>query len=103
MTGVQTCALPISDNPLGGLGQLLLNEELRFPVGYSQRINFSLFVDAGNVDLNGFTLGGLRPSYGAGLFYLSPVGPLRFEYGRQFSPRGNEPTGVFHFAIGRAF
>ncbi len=42
-------------------------------------------------------------SVGLGIRYQSPIGPLRFEYGRNMNPRAGDPGGTFHFSIGFPF
>jgi outer membrane protein assembly factor BamA len=42
-------------------------------------------------------------SFGLGLRYQSPVGPLRLEYGRNVNPRPGDPAGTVHFSIGFPF
>jgi outer membrane protein assembly factor BamA len=66
--------------PLGGNGLLLLNAEYRFPIAGT--LGGALFVDAGNVYAsNTIRWDDLRYAVGAGIRYLSPVGPLRLDVG----------------------
>ena len=48
-------------------------------------------------------LANLRTSWGFGLRWFSPLGPLRFEYGFPFSPLPYEDTRRFEFTIGNFF
>jgi outer membrane protein insertion porin family len=64
-----------------------------------------LFTDVGNVfrAIDDFRPGQIKGSVGLGLRYSTPIGPIRFDYGRKLDPQGNEATGRFHFSIGQAF
>jgi outer membrane protein insertion porin family len=45
----------------------------------------------------------LRTSWGFGIRWFSPLGPLRFEWGFPFKPLPYEETSVFEFTIGNFF
>jgi outer membrane protein insertion porin family len=45
----------------------------------------------------------LRTSWGMGIRWFSPMGPLRFEWGFPFKPLPYEETSVFEFTIGNFF
>lgn len=89
----------------------LLNAEVR--VMATEGFGFVLFSDAGRVwlDENEQILinqpDQLRPparaSYGAGIRYGTPVGPLRIDYGLKINRRPGESRGELHFNIGHAF
>lgn len=49
------------------------------------------------------TLAKLRTSYGAGIRWFSPLGPLRFEWGFPINPLPYEQKSVFQFTIGNFF
>jgi outer membrane protein assembly complex protein YaeT len=94
---------PITGEPVGGEAVFLINEELRFPLF----ANFKgvLFYDAGNVyfsleDLDPFDL---RHVIGVGLRVNTPIGPLRFEYGRKLDREEGESSGEFFVSIGQPF
>lgn len=91
--------------PLGGEGLLLVNQELRFKLW--RQIGAVVFYDAGNIFLDAGDLS-LDPSdwrhvLGAGLRYETPIGPLRFEYGRKLDREAGESSGEFFIAIGAPF
>lgn len=67
--------------PVGGNGLLLFNVEYRFPIFGS--LHGAVFVDGGNVwrDYASVDFDQLRYAAGAGVRYLTPVGPLRFDVG----------------------
>ncbi len=76
---------------VGGSSIAGLNAEWRFPIAGD--FGGQIFYDATQLWGDGtFHLGfegnrGLRQSVGFGIRYLTPVGPLRFEYGRVLHPR----------------
>ena len=45
----------------------------------------------------------MRTSWGFGIRWFSPLGPLRFEYGFPFKPLPYEESKVFEFTIGNFF
>ena len=45
----------------------------------------------------------LRTSWGFGIRWFSPLGPLRFEWGFPFKPLPYEESSVFEFTIGNFF
>ena len=90
--------------PIGGNGLLETSVELRFPL----RGNFrgAAFVDAGNVwdEAGEISPGDLEYTPGAGIRYLTPIGPIRLDVARRTS--NDEPflpRWVFHISIGNAF
>lgn len=88
--------------PTGGTSMALFNAELRFMP--TQGFGFVLFSDAGNVWLGqAVKLDDLRASYGAGIRYGTPVGPLRIDYGQKIHRRPGESPGELHFNIGHTF
>lgn len=87
----------------GGTFMLIGNAEWRIPVAGGFEV--ALFVDAGNVwasptDVN---LGAIRTGAGIGLHYLTPVGPLRVEYGLKLDRKPGEDAGAFAFSVGYPF
>jgi len=111
--------------PIGGNLSYHQNLELEFPIIEKVGIRGVLFTDAGNAwnleqvycnAAQGATSGvtdpcfhgassvfRLRTSYGAGVRWFSPLGPLRFEWGFPFSPLPWEETNVFEFTISNFF
>jgi len=88
--------------PTGGDSMLLFNAEYRWNV--TKSFGLVLFSDAGNVwigqDLH---IDDLRASYGAGIRYGTPIGPLRIDYGQKIHRRPGESPGEIHFNIGHTF
>jgi outer membrane protein insertion porin family len=111
---------------IGGNLMYFQNLELEFPILDKVGIRGVLFTDAGNAwNLEGVycdatqgnvrfdavspcfdglsSLANLRTSYGFGIRWFSPLGPLRFEWGFPFDPLPYEETSVFEFTIGNFF
>ncbi len=88
--------------PTGGDGMIQLNAEMRLNTAESGGLVF--FTDAGNVWVQqAIHLNDLRASYGMGLRYNTPVGPIRVDYGQKIHRRTGESPGELHFSIGHAF
>ncbi|HEY5673723.1 MAG TPA: BamA/TamA family outer membrane protein, partial [Malonomonas sp.] len=88
----------------GGEKMAYFNFEYLFPIYKSLGIKGLLFYDTGNAWLDSETyFSDMRNSVGAGIRWLSPLGPLRFEWGYNLSPRDDEKQSVFEFSIGTVF
>lgn len=89
--------------PAGGNGFLIANVDLRFPLFGA--LGGTLFYDTGNVwaDWRDIDPGDFRDGVGAGLRYLSPIGPLRFEVGWPLDRLPGDETPVFHLSLGYTF
>lgn len=100
--GPEAKALDGTVTPLGGESMVVFNAEVRL----SQTEGFGLvfFADAGNVwSDRSIKLSDLRASYGMGIRYNTPVGPLRLDYGQKIHRRSGESPGELHFNIGNMF
>jgi outer membrane protein insertion porin family/translocation and assembly module TamA len=97
--------------PIGGHTMLEGSSEIRLPVW--GKIGAVAFLDYGNVwaDSWGFELNDLRYAAGPGLRYVTPIGPLRVDFGYQLNPTEDlridgelqERRWRVHFSIGQAF
>ena len=87
----------------GGNAMLIANAEWRLPVASGFEV--ALFVDVGNTwaDPTYINLSQVRTGAGIGLHYLTPVGPLRLEYGIKLDRKPGEDAGAFAFAVGYPF
>jgi outer membrane protein assembly complex protein YaeT len=87
----------------GGAGLLLFNVEWRQRL--TGGLGAALFFDDGNTwdDWRKVNLGEIRPGIGVGLFYMTPVGPVRVDYGVKLDKKPFETLGVFNFSVGYAF
>ncbi len=90
--------------PTGGLSQVEMSIEVRTQIFFS--LGTAIFVDAGNVDAKSgaFNPGSLKYAVGAGLRYLSPVGPVRFDVGYRLSDDSTVEKRIrYHMSLGQAF
>jgi outer membrane protein insertion porin family len=115
--------------PLGGNMQIIFNSEVEFPLFKKVGISGVLFFDMGNAynledrycsglqrqnpqisikfdpcfrAAESLTTG-LRKSVGFGFRWISPIGPLRFEWGIPLDAQVGEDPLVFEFTIGNFF
>jgi outer membrane protein assembly factor BamA len=91
--------------PIGGQALFVLNQELRFPLPFWDRLYGGVFYDAGNVWglSSGLDLTNLRHNVGAGVRVMFPFGPVRLDWARVLGPRDGEPRSRWQFALGHAF
>jgi outer membrane protein insertion porin family len=89
--------------PSGGLFSMVYNLELQFNVFK----NFQVvgFLDSGIVidNMSQFNLHNFREGIGPGVRYLTPVGPIRLEYGFKINPRAGESIGRLTASFGYFF
>ncbi len=93
---------------IGGNRRFNLNNELYLPVpgaNLDRTLRFFLYADAGNVwgENEAMTLSSLRASAGAGVSWISPVGPLKLSYGTPIRKRPEDRIQRLQFQIGTAF
>ena len=90
---------------IGGDKFVQANVEYIFPLLKKAGMSGVVFFDAGNVYSSDGTIdfGDLRESYGAGIRWYSPMGPIRIEYGFKINPQDGEAPGKWEFAMGSAF
>ena len=110
--------------PIGGNLQFYYNLELEFPIIQQVGIRGVVFTDGGNAwnledryctagappvsydashDACRLDLFDIRTSWGFGIRWISPLGPLRFEWGIPFQRRPWEQEIDFQFTIGNFF
>jgi outer membrane protein insertion porin family len=97
---------PNTGELIGGNKELVANLEYLFPIVGEIGFKGVLFFDAGNSWAQGswpFMDQGLWAAYGVGIRWYSPMGPLRFEWGRNLDRREGQPKSVMEFTIGTAF
>lgn len=92
---------------IGGDRALFANVECLVPLPFLERMNINVvgFFDAGNAwnaADNPFT-DEVKMGFGVGVRWLSPMGPLRLDYGWKVIPEKGRPRGVFGFAMGQLF
>ncbi|MCK9419467.1 MAG: outer membrane protein assembly factor BamA [Nitrospirae bacterium] len=98
---------PMDDalNLWGGNRELIYNIEYTFPIVPAARVKGVLFYDIGKAFDNYETVkfSELRQTYGWGFWWLSPIGPLRFEWGKIIKERPDDQASKFEFSIGTLF
>jgi outer membrane protein insertion porin family len=88
---------------------LVGNIELTFPLpgtGYDRTLRIFTFFDGGNVwgtEGNSTGANGLRYSYGTGLEWISPIGPLKLDFGLPLIKHAGDQYQKFQFQIGTSF
>ncbi len=103
---------PVTDsngNPVkfvfGGDKMMVINAELEHPIVEAVGLKFVAFFDAGNAYGEGanISLNNVRMDWGLGIRWISPMGPLRFEWGFPIDREAGEQKSVFNFTIGHFF
>jgi outer membrane protein insertion porin family len=91
--------------PIGGSSQVIVNNEIIFPIVQGIGLKGVVFVDAGNAysGQERFSLDETRFSAGGGVRWLSPVGPLRVELGQPFNTGPYDEESLFSFSFGGPF
>ncbi len=92
-------------NRLGGNKELIFNAEYTFPIVPAARLKGVLFYDMGKAfdDSEPIRIQQLRHSFGWGFWWLSPIGPLRFEWGYIVNSKPTDQRSMFEFSIGTLF
>ncbi len=92
----------IQSDPIGGSRQLIVNNEIIFPIVEQLGLKGVVFVDAGNawLDTDGYDFGNLRYAVGGGLRWQSPLGPIRIELGIPLNRHQHEKASIVLFSFG---
>lgn len=100
----KNCGRIIRRDFIGGSHQLIINNELIFPLVKSLGLKGVIFFDAGNAfsAARGIDFGEMRLSAGGGIRWRSPIGPLRIEVGIPLNKRPGDDTQTIQFAFGGA-
>lgn len=92
--------------PVGGKQLFILNSEVRFPLGIMKALGGVVFYDGGNVysaiNLNNF-VNNYSNTVGFGIRYATPIGPVRFDLGRNLNPVPGISPWQYYITIGQAF
>ena len=96
---------PTYGHTIGGEKMMVFNAEVAFPILRDEGLYGVAFYDMGNVwtKEQKYSISDVKKSYGAGLRYLSPMGPFRIEYGRTINPEPGESKGQWEFTMGSMF
>ena len=93
------------NQPTGGQSKIVINGEYTFPVpgsGVDKTLRLFTFVDGGNAFGENMNLV-LNYSYGMGISWISPLGPLKFSYGIPYKPYPTANVQRLQFQVGTAF
>jgi outer membrane protein insertion porin family len=90
-------------NFIGGRRMFIMNIELTFPIGPIPGLYGVLFHDEGNSYDKRIDLTNLKKSYGAGIRWVTPMGPLRLEYAKVINPKEWEESSRWEFSLGGFF
>ncbi len=110
--GFQQSTLGPSDSTnslyLGGPKKIVMNAELLAPfpgAGNDRTLRFFAFTDVGRAfgENEKISLSELRSSYGVGLSWISPMGPLRFSYAMPMRRQVTDKIQRLQFQIGTSF
>jgi outer membrane protein insertion porin family len=95
----------IDGDIVGGDKELIFNVEFLFPLIREARIKGVLFFDAGRAfdEEERIRFSQLRTSIGFGMRWISPIGPLRLEWGYLLDREPGEGKGQLEFSIGTLF
>jgi len=91
--------------PTGGQSKIVSNLEYTFPVsgsGVDKTLRLFTFVDSGNAFGDNINLV-LKYSYGLGLSWISPLGPLKFSYAIPYKSQPTDHIQRLQFQVGTAF
>jgi outer membrane protein insertion porin family len=88
---------------IGGNIMWFTNVEYHFPIVKQGGLRGIIFYDAGNVYENEWDFTDIKKSVGAGLRWLSPMGPMRLEWGYVIDPQPGEDTSNWEFSMGGNF
>ncbi len=92
--------------PVGGRELFILNSEIRFPLGVMKNLGGVLFYDGGNVysaiNFRNF-VDNYTNTFGIGLRYATPIGPVRFDIGHNVNPVTGIKSTQYFITLGQAF
>ncbi|PYV63783.1 MAG: hypothetical protein DMG95_05940 [Acidobacteria bacterium] len=102
-TSTQCANVPV---PVGGRELFILNSELRFPLGIMKNLGGVVFYDGGNVysaiSFRNF-MDNYTNTFGLGLRYATPIGPVRFDIGHNINPVTGIKSTQYFITLGQAF
>ena len=92
----------------GGTKKINFNAEVLSPLpggGSDKTLRVYAFLDAGGLygAEESIQFGDLRSSYGVGISWISPVGPLRLAFARPIKQLTNDRIQTLQFQIGSSF
>ncbi len=96
---------PATGDRIGGERMAYMQNEAIFPLIKSMGLSGVVFYDLGNVwrQKQGYDFSRLKTSVGLGIRWISPIGPLRIEWGYKLNPKPGESRSHWEFRIGGIF
>jgi len=96
---------PVTGEKIGGGKMWYYNLEYIFPLLKDAGLRGVTFFDAGNVygENSNWDFSDIKKSVGFGFRWLSPMGPLRLEWGYNLSPTSYEQHSNWDFSMGGSF
>ena len=94
-----------NDDPIGGSKRIVGNAEFLFPfpgLSSDKSVRVSAFVDTGMVS-DSFDGSAFRSSYGIGVLWVSPLGPLKISAAQPLGDKPGDRKERFQFTFGSAF
>ncbi len=88
---------------IGGTKELIFNTEYIFPIFPDLKLKGVVFFDAGNSYDTTEPIGSLRYTTGTGVRWISPLGPIRVEWGYNLQRRPGENSNKIEFTFGSFF
>jgi outer membrane protein insertion porin family len=88
---------------IGGEKMVVFNSELIFPLSTEIGLRGAVFYDAGKGFDEYREFGKFRHSVGLGIRWLSPIGPIRVDWGYNLDPQDDEKRAVWDFTVGTQF
>jgi translocation and assembly module TamA len=87
---------------VGGRSSILFSGEARYRL--NDQFGLVAFVDAGSVSDEIYpTFGDVKVGVGAGVRYLTPVGPIRLDVAVPLQPEDDDPSVAVYVGLGQAF
>ncbi|MDI6801182.1 MAG: outer membrane protein assembly factor BamA [Thermodesulfovibrionales bacterium] len=94
----------INGEPIGGERELIFNAEYIFPIVAELKFKGIVFFDAGKAYSSGEAFGSdIKYTTGAGIRWVSPMGPIRVEWGYNLNRKAGESSNKVEFTFGTFF
>lgn len=94
----------VNSQPFGGLTELIFNTEYIFPISTEYKFKGLVFFDSGRAYGSNETFGtNLDYTSGFGIRWVSPMGPIRVEWGYNLNRKPGEASSKVGFTFGAAF
>lgn len=90
-------------DPIGGTSELIFNIEYIFPIVTEMKLKGVVFLDIGNSYESFDNFGKFRYTAGAGIRWISPMGPIRVEWGYNLNRKSGEKASRLEFTFGSFF